>query len=190
MTALVAAGATDDVDVAFTRLVQSVASYPLDLVANVNTVFGQPAVSVAIAGVLALVAWRRGPPQAWLAMALFGAVVLVGLLLKLVLDHPPPPHEYVRALWNPLGTQITTPSAFPSGHVSRLTFLAIFAMGLTRSSWLRATLIAFIAYTAWARVYIGDHWLSDGLGGLALGIAGGCAALMWIEWRRAYARPR
>ena len=50
-------------------------------------------------------------------------------------------------------------------------------------------LLAFVAYTFWARVYIGDHWLSDVVGGLALGIATGCAAIAWIVRCRATVDP-
>jgi membrane-associated phospholipid phosphatase len=188
-TALVAIGATRDVDLAVTRALQAVASYPLDLVANVNTLFGQATVTTAIAALLGVVAWRRGPRNGWLAIALFGVVVLVGLLLKLALVHPPPPREFVRGLWNPLGVAIATPSGFPSGHIARLTFLVLFAAGLARETRIRVLLAAFVAYTVWARVYVGDHWASDAVGGLALGGAVGAAALAWIESRRRYDRP-
>jgi len=169
------------VDLAFTRSLQSVASDPLDILANANTPFGQALVSVLLAAALALVAWRREPPMAWLAMLLFGGVVVVGLVLKLVLVHPPPTHEYVRALWNPLGVGISTPSGFPSGHIARMTFLAIVGAALFRAQPIRIALALFVGYTFWARVYIGDHWLSDAIGGLALGVAAGSLAWMWIE---------
>lgn len=189
-TLLVGLGATRGIDLAFTQLLQSVASGPLDLLANANTVFGQASITTALAAVLALVAWRREPRWAWLAAGLFVVAAGAGVALKLVLVHPPPPIEYVRASWNPLGVAISTPSGFPSGHIARVTFLAIFAIGLVRSTPVRIAFIAFIAYTFWARIYIGDHWVSDAIGGLALGTVTGSAALRWLARCRAYAPPR
>ena len=46
---LVSRGATREIDVAFTQALQSVASQPLDLIANVNTVIGQASITAALA---------------------------------------------------------------------------------------------------------------------------------------------
>ena len=190
MTVLVAIGATRTLDLAFTQLLQSVASEPLDLLANANTLFGQASVTTAAAGLLALVAWRREPRGAWSAAGLFLVAAGAGVVLKLLLVHPPPPPEYVRAFWDPLGVRVPTPSGFPSGHIARVAFLALFAAGLARSRAISVALVAFIAYTFWARIYIGDHWLSDAVGGSALGVATGTVALWWLARCRAYARSR
>jgi membrane-associated phospholipid phosphatase len=108
--------------------------------------------------------------------------------LKVALDHPSPPEAFSRAFWNPLGVTIATPSSFPSGHVARVTYLAIIAAELVRARSVRIALAVLVAYTFWARIYIGNHWVSDAIGGLALGIAAGCAAAMWIDGQRAYDR--
>jgi membrane-associated phospholipid phosphatase len=39
----------------------------------------------------------------------------------------------------------------------------------------------FIALSLFARVYIGDHWVSDTLGGIALGSSVGAAAFAWMR---------
>ena len=189
MTALVALRATVARDLAVTLWLQSYPSLPLDLLANVNTLVGQAAVTGAIAMWLGYLTWRREPPLAWLATGLFIVVAVVGLGLKLALVHPPPTAEYLRRLWDPLDITFATPSGFPSGHVARVTFLAFVAAALARTAAARIALALLVAYTFWARVYIGDHWLSDAVGGLALGVAAGCLALMWIESCRLYA-PR
>jgi membrane-associated phospholipid phosphatase len=185
MTALVALRTTVVWDLAVTQWLQSYASLPLDLLANANTLVGQAVVTGAIAVWLGYATWRREPPLAWLAMGLFIVVAIVGLGLKLALVHPPPMAEYSRSLWDPLGITFATPSGFPSGHVARVTFLAFVAAALARTAAVRIALALLVAYTFWARVYIGDHWLSDAVGGLALGVAAGCLALMWVESRRA-----
>ena len=185
MTALVAVRATQAIDPAATRALQSVASWPLDVLANANTLIGQASVTLAIAAVLTFAAWRRGPPLGWLAAGLFVLVGAAGVALKVGLDHPAPPEELHRAFWDPLSVPVSTPSSFPSGHVARVTFLAFFATALAGTGRLAVALVVLVAYTLWARVYLGEHWLSDAVGGLALGIAAGGIAAMWIERCRA-----
>jgi undecaprenyl-diphosphatase len=185
---LVMLRATRSFDLAATQALQSIAAEPLDLLANADTLIGQASVSAAIVALLAYVLWRRGPRLAWVGAGLFVIVGVVELTLKLVLVHPPPPEQYVRAIWNPLGVSVPTPSGFPSGHIARVTFVALFAAAVVRMRAVRTTVAAIVVVTLWARVYIGHHWLSDAVGGLTLGTAAGCLALIWIEWRRAYDR--
>jgi undecaprenyl-diphosphatase len=189
ITLLVARRATRAFDLAATETLQSVASGPLDVLANANTLIGQASVTVAIAALLAFAAWRRGPPLGWLAAGLFVLVGAVGVALKLGIDQPAPPDELLRAFWNPLSVLVSTPSSFPSGHVARVTFLAVFAAVLAGTTRAKLALAAVVAYTFWARVYVGHHWISDAVGGIALGIAAGGLAAMWIERCRRYARP-
>ncbi len=184
----VAARATVSLDLVTTIALQSVASYPLDLLANANTLVGQAVVTAALGAALALVAWRRDAPWAWLAVGLLALPAFGALALKLALVHPSPPHEFIRAWGNPLGVRVETAGGFPSGHIARVTFLAILAAGLFPSALARVALGLLVAYTFWARIYIGDHWLSDALGGLALGIASGCLALGWLALARRRAR--
>ena len=180
MTVLVALRATVGLDLRATQALQSVASPAIDVLANANTLVGQATVTSGLAALLAYLTWRREPRPAWLAAGLFVAVGAVGLGLKVALTHPPPPDDLIRSFWDPLGVRISTPSGFPSGHIARVTFLAILAAALFRARIARIALAVLIGYTFWARIYIGDHWLSDAIGGLALGGAAGFAALGWI----------
>jgi len=180
-TVLVGAGATRQSDLEVTVALQRAATPALDWLANLNTLIGQAPVSVALAAILALALWRREPGFAWTAAAFLAVPAVAGLVLKLAIVHPPPPEELVRALWNPLGVRFPTAGGFPIGHVARVTFLALLAGGIWRASLGRAALAAVVLWTLWSRVYIGDHWASDALGGLALGVASGCAALLWLR---------
>lgn len=180
---------TGAVDGGVTAALQSVASFPLDLFANLNTLVGQATVTSVITIAAAAWLWRREPSGAWLAAGFFALTVVGELALKYGLDHPAPPLALDRSLWDPLGVRVTSPSSFPSGHVARVTFLAILGAGVVGGRLAGLLAVAVVAYTMWARVYLGDHWISDVLGGLALGGAAGFAALAWIAWRRAAARP-
>jgi undecaprenyl-diphosphatase len=186
---IVAMRTTRDLDYTTTLAFQSLASEPLDLLVNWHTLLGQLVVTVPLSLFLALVAWRRYGGWAWLAPLALLATGPIELVFKLALVHPGPPEELTREFFNPLGVRVEAPSSFPSGHLARLTFLAVLVAGMfpSRASWIGAA--AFVAVALFARIYIGDHWLSDALGGMCLGAAVAGAALGWVyaqgPWRRA-----
>ena len=182
---LVALGLTRGIDLATTLAFQSIASEPLDFAVNWHTLLGQLVVTLAAAALLALVAWRRFGGYAWLAPLFILATGGIELVFKLALTHPGPPDEFIRAFMNPLGIRVHAPSSFPSGHLARLSFLAVLVAGMfpSRAAWTAA--LAFAAFTLFARVYIGDHWISDALAGLALGTGAAAAAVAWLRATRA-----
>lgn len=185
LAVLVAVGATRALDLAVIRSFQSIASDPLDFLANAHTLVGQLAVTLTAAAMLMVVIWRRHGGSAWLAPAFILGTGAIELVFKFMLRHPSPPEEFVRAYHNVLGMRLGSPSSFPSGHVARLAFLALLLATLYPSRWTGIVAAAFVALTVFARVYIGDHWISDALAGLALGTGAGAAA---IGWMRATAR--
>ncbi len=184
---LVHNGVTGPADLAATIAFQSIASDPLDLLANADTLVGQLSVTLVLACVLAAIAWRRIGPAAAIAPAFILLSGPVELLLKSVLQQPGPPHEYIRAFHNLLGIRIETQASFPSGHVTRVTFLVLTAASLYPRAWVPAAAALFLALTVYLRVYIGDHWVTDAVAGLALGAA---FAALAVGWMRAAARAR
>lgn len=184
---LVGVGATRGVDLAVIRAFQSIASYPIDVAVNAHTVVGQLAVTLPLSVVVAIVAQRRLGGWAWLGPLFILATGGIELVLKYTTAHPGPPREFIRAFINPLGLppDWRPPYAFPSGHMARLTFLTLVLAALFPSRAVVALGAAFVALSLYARVYIGDHWISDSLGGVALGTSVGAAA---IGWMRATAR--
>lgn len=181
LAALVALAATRELDLATTVAFQSMASEALDLIVNWHTLLGQLVVTLSAAALLAAVTRRRLGGYAWIGPLLILATGGIELVFKFALQHPGPPDEFVRAFTNPLGIRLDSPSSFPSGHLARLTFLAIVLAGLfpSRLAWTAA--VAFIGLTLFARVYIGDHWISDALAGLALGAAVAAVAVAWMR---------
>ena len=179
--AAVALGLTREVDLAFTRWIQQFASPTLDLLAELDTLPGQSTIDAALALILAAALLLRGPRLRAVAPLLIGLVVLVELAGKLLLAHPAPTEEFVRTAANPLGIRFPTPSSFPSGHVSRTTFLAILGAALAGRRSVTVVLAALAIVTPLLRVYIGDHWLSDAVGALGLGVAVGALAVLWLR---------
>jgi len=112
---------------------------------------------------LAVARWRRGSPDAWVPLLVL-VVTLIEISIKTVVPQPPPPPELSRSDELVPYVHLTFAGAFPSGHVARTTFLA----GITRvPTWLAALAVALMMVS---RVYLGDHWISDVVGGLLLGL--------------------
>jgi membrane protein DedA with SNARE-associated domain/membrane-associated phospholipid phosphatase len=116
--------------------------------------------------------WRGGTwrPLRLLAVAFAGAWLLSNLVKLLVHRQRPPAVEAI-GHW--------TGYAFPSGHVTHATAVygmlaALLAAATPRwgrkvAAWTGAVLV--VALIAFSRLYLGAHWLTDVLGGIALGAA-------------------
>jgi membrane-associated phospholipid phosphatase len=118
--------------------------------------------------------WRAGMGIRSLAPATFVLAVPVEVVMKLFLQQPPVPSQFKHAFNYPL-TSVNLHGSFPSGHAMRSGFFCVFlAILLWQRGGLaaRAAAIGFLALAlafGFARVYMGDHWLSDVVAGLALG---------------------
>jgi undecaprenyl-diphosphatase len=104
--------------------------------------------------------------------ATFAALgVLTGNLTKLLILRPRPGADLVE-----VAHQLTTTS-FPSGHVVMATafggFLAFLAFTLLKKSWGRTLVLSVLApiilLMGVSRIYQGQHWFSDALGGYVFG---------------------
>ncbi len=152
-----------------------------------------------------VVSWPGFPPQSWVmplvvaapfalrgmwveALWLLGTQVasLVDTVLKQVVHRPRPSHDLVGVL-----APLTDPS-FPSGHVVQYTALFGFAFFLIyvlaeRSTFRTIALVLLavpMVLVGPSRLYLGQHWLSDVLGGYAL------AVLFLVPYCWAYAKWR
>ena len=73
------------------------------------------------------------------------------------------------------GGTATSGAAFVSGHVILVTALAWVVTPYLRGAWRFAPWVV-VALVSFARIYLGAHNPLDVLGGIALGVAVGCAA--------------
>lgn len=134
--------------------------------------------------------WMTGP-EAWLVMLflLVGGLEIQG---KLTIDQPTPPQSlrrYVFRTGMPTG-DFHTANSFPSGHAARATLLmglGVVIVSTSRAGPRTRKIAVGLLAAAWiimlvTRVYIGDHWTSDVVGGALL--AGGLLTI-WAAMFRA-----
>ena len=168
-------------DVPIARFIQQInwgpLVYPMQLI---NASAGIWQVLLGVAAIVALFVYERR--AGWLM--LIGSISsLLDNIIKLIVSRQRPPSDLVHIL-NP-----TTGFSYPSGHVVFFTWLSfMLAFSLAprvhpryRSIlWIAAAVV--IVLTCIARVWAGDHWPSDVLGGVLLGI-GWSAFVLWLPER-------
>jgi membrane-associated phospholipid phosphatase len=152
-------------DETVTTWIQRAAPGP-DSPASVLVFLGNAEVVVPAVVIAAGLLWPRDRDSGLGALTLAAGLAVASLLavtLKHVIVHPGPTAQFQRPVMQ-VGLQAYTPYSFPSGHTLRTTLLAV--TGLPNARWLAGLLILGMMA---ALVYLGNHWLSDVLGGLGLG---------------------
>lgn len=143
------------------------------LVEALNTLSGSSVFLNILVAPIGAILWRmRLRKEALAVLATCWTNALARMAIKRLVDRPRPQRFLVRTRKKSHG------KSFPSGHVASAICVWgwIIALGLfaqTRLSSTKKLLLAipaaFVAFTGPARVYLGDHWTTDVLGGYLFG---------------------
>ena len=172
-------------DVTFAKALQSLHSPPLDILMEFVSGLGfNPLVYILAALIVAFVftvglRWES-------VMLVFAAagVSLLGAAVKIVVHRQRPTSDLVN-VFSKLNDY-----SFPSGHVLLFTaflgFLLFLIYTLARRSWVRTlgliSIGALVALVGLSRIYLGEHWPSDVIGGYLLGSLWLAATIYVYRW--------
>ncbi len=141
-------------------------------------------IGALFAAVGAVLLWRRHWRAAWHWAAAHGYAVMAPLVLKQILHLPRPFDLYTGVLAYGFPSAHATMSMVSYGFLALLIAQGIGKMQRRLAYGLAGLMILVVTVS---RLYLGAHWLSDVVGGLALGLFG--VTLLALSYRQRAAAP-
>lgn len=187
-TFLVSKNIFNGLDLQTTRFLQGIIPRFLDVPFSVFSLFG----SLEFVSIILLFLWAKSKRLSYIYVLIsFGIFHVVEILGKLFIHHLNPPLQFFRYSipFSFPTSEVNTGFSFPSGHMGRTMFIfIIFAFMIFNAKKLSvfqkkilycfAVLIIVLMFIS--RIYLGEHWLSDIIGGGILGISFGILSFVFL----------
>ncbi len=173
------------IDVTLTRFLQSIHSIFFDYLMQFISFFGYSIQGAVILIAAVVILFALGLRWEALMAAFAGiSVELLNTIIKIVIHRPRPEANLVHVFAKVSGY------SFPSGHVMFYTgffgFLLFLSFTLLKSSWKRTLLVLvfglLIVLVGPSRMYLGEHWASDVLGGYLAGSLSLAGSILIYRW--------
>lgn len=171
-------------------LLQKISNPLINYVFSVFTLLGSTEISFIIISVIFLILIFKKKKLIF-SVYLYILIYPLELLGKLLIYHPKPPVFFYRYIFDfhlPSSFFIETSYSYPSGHMARSAFIVSLLFYLLKKSGLNKNkkvtfsilLFSYLSVMFVSRIYLGEHWFSDVLGGALLGlIISSLAVVLW-----------
>jgi undecaprenyl-diphosphatase len=148
--------------------------------------------SVEIVSILLLVLWGFIRKLRYIfVLFIFGLIHAIEFFGKAFVTHPGPPHLFIRydIDFSFPSSYVQPGSSYPSGHLARTLFISTILIFLIyhlkklsklQKQILYCLIAVFVGLMFVSRIYLGEHWLSDVIGGSILGTSMGLISMLFL----------